>query len=409
MATKKNVKSKAQKAVTKKTTAAPTELHRIGKGRIPEEKMNVNQNGSIESQVNIKREKLSPRELLKAHGFDADEYRLVSARMSNWQAMGPDGDIIDMMASRITVEPIAPQVESFKAVIDKIINDRMPEIIRKEKVNSPVSEGEDVAAICCIPDLHLGKLCFGKNGRYTYNREIAINIFSYIINSFKNVLTIEKDAGRLGKIIFYWSQDFMHFDSKMNATARGTKQDCSMTYNVMFNLAADLLVDAVRELRKFDVPIEIPFVRSNHDENTGYQLNMCLYYAFADDDLIDIDTDPNNIHRAYSQWGDNLFGFAHGDEEGRRIDFLMATEAPEMWGATKYREFFCGHFHSEQVRTPGAVKIRYLSSPTGSDDWHQTKGYVGAPKEVQVFLRSTSADGMRREIAIPMPEELYSE
>lgn len=413
MANKKTTKvTKTQKAATKKSataTAAPTELHRAGKGKIPEEMTKYNRNGSIESQINIENQNLSQRDLLKAHGFDPDEYIIRSARKSRWQAQGADGEIIEMMASRVTVEPVSPAAEAIKDVIDKIINDRMPEIIKKETVNNPVNEKEDIAAICCIPDLHLGKLCFGKGRVSTYNREIAVNVFSYIINAFKDVLSVEKDAGRLGKIIFYWSQDFMHFDSEMNATARGTKQDCSMTYKVMFDLAADLLVDAVRELREFDVPIEIPYVRSNHDETGGYGLAKCLAYAFADDDMVDIDADPADSYRAYTIWGENLFGFAHGDEEGKRIDALMATEAPEMWGVTKNREFFCGHFHSEQVRTSGAVKTRNLSSPTPPDDWHQKRGYVGAPKEVQIFLRSTSADGMRREIAIPMPEELYHE
>lgn len=59
----------------------------------------------------------------------------------------------------------------------------------------------------------------------------------------------------------------------------------------------------------------------------------------------------------------------------------MSKEVPEMFGRTKFRYMHCGHFHSikYQIEENGCI-VSYLGSPTGTDSWHYSKGYIGSIK-----------------------------
>ena len=83
-----------------------------------------------------------------------------------------------------------------------------------------------------------------------------------------------------------------------------------------------------------------------------------------------------------------MIGFTHGDSEKKnRIGKLMPIEAREAWGKTLYHEVHAAHFHSEQaVQEENGIIVRYVSSPTSTDNWHYENGYVGAVKKAQSFI-----------------------
>jgi hypothetical protein len=98
-----------------------------------------------------------------------------------------------------------------------------------------------------------------------------------------------------------------------------------------------------------------------------------------------VNIDP--LSRKYIEWGQVLIGFGHGDSEKKKIGSLMPIEAREAWGRTKYHEFHAAHFHSEKaVNEENGIIVRYVSSPTSTDNWHYESGYVGAVKKAQSFV-----------------------
>lgn len=111
-----------------------------------------------------------------------------------------------------------------------------------------------------------------------------------------------------------------------------------------------------------------------------------LYAFFHNDDMVSVDRSP--MGRKYIEYGINLMGFGHGDEEKKRIHQLMQIEEREAWGRTYSHEWFLGHFHKQMVNDESGVTARYLASPTGTDAWHYTEGFVGAMRQAQVFVRN---------------------
>ena len=102
----------------------------------------------------------------------------------------------------------------------------------------------------------------------------------------------------------------------------------------------------------------------------------------------DIKVDTSAMARKYVEFGKCLIGFTHGDTERKnRIGKLMPIEAREAWGRTLYHEVHAAHFHSEQaIKEENGIIVRHISSPTGTDNWHYEKGFVGAIKKTQSFI-----------------------
>lgn len=366
----------------------------VGSKKVPEEFEEIKADGKVMSGQNFEFDKIKdikePAKILELHGFSPEKFRLINAKNTRWQAQRKGGQIVEMASSKITLEPISHEVLGLKEVLEKTTTDRISNAPKSfpYDANMRVGKRADGIAICSIADFHLGKLCIGKNGVNEYDTKIATKTFRSIIGRMYNQLKLTKESNKLAKIVFYWSQDFLHIDTELNTTARGTKQDTDSSLKNLQILGSKLLIEAVTKFRELGVPVYCPYVRSNHDETSGYALALALYHHFYNDKGFEIDIEPNNMYRSYLAWGDWLFGFAHGDAEGKRLPYLMSTEVPKMWGDSKKRIFFLGHFHSKQVESAAGsgVELRFLSSPAGSDAWHKKSGFVGATKSCQMSI-----------------------
>ena len=343
--------------------------------------------------------------LMRAHNLDPLCWKIIDHTSNSWQSQTKEGRAITLLQSKIRVKPIVgPDGGAWKQAFEKTIemmakDDKNPEPISKRSVQN----GDDLA-ICCIADLHLGKLGVGSACGAEYNSKIAEENFNYIIDEYIRQF---KSYDNLGKIIFYWCQDFFHYDNRNNTTTRGTKQDTDTIWPVMLTHGCELLARAINRLKKV-APVETMYVCSNHDEHTGFAAALFLEGLFRNDEMVTVNIAPTT--RKYFRWGNGLYGFAHGDKEGKRIAAMMQIEARKAWGVTLFHEWFLGHFHSEHIKDDGGVVMRYLGSPTGTDAWHSQSGYVGATREAQLFIRNKVTGPVTNiPIIIPTREILNSE
>jgi hypothetical protein len=79
--------------------------------------------------------------------------------------------------------------------------------------------------------------------------------------------------------------------------------------------------------------------------------------------------------------------FCHGDG-GKRDDYalLMATEKPEMFGRTKFREAHIGHTHQTRLEEKHGVRVRVIPSLSPADDWHSENGFVGNLRSAEAYF-----------------------
>lgn len=313
--------------------------------------------------------------ILNAHGFDPACWKIVSLRNNIRQVISKQDGIVTLYASFLTVKPVLEltisQIENFyKELVEKY-----PTPIVKKRASYKNGYLLEIP----IQDVHFGKLSLAEDVSEPYNYNLAKERFAFVVDDIiQNVQNLP-----IEKIVFPIGSDFFHVDNVNNTTTAGTKQDTDLSPQLIFKYGLECLIENILKLSNI-APVEIFCINGNHDFLTSYHAICSLDCYFKNNENVIINT--NTSPRHYIEFGSNLIGFSHGDKEKKRIEGLMQIEASEAWGRTKYREFHCGHLHSEHTKEVNGVIIRNLSSFTGTDLWHRNSGYVGAIKRCQSFL-----------------------
>ncbi|MHB1310589.1 MAG: hypothetical protein ACYC3L_01135 [Gemmatimonadaceae bacterium] len=238
----------------------------------------------------------------------------------------------------------------------------------------------------CLFDLHLGKLAWAPEAGDHYDAKIAEAVARAALDD----LLWQATPYAPSRIILPIGNDYYHVDGITGLTTGGTPQDRDSRYHLMFERGR-ALASWMIELCAQVAPVVVPVVPGNHDETSAFALGKVLEAEYRTDPRITIDATPRL--RKYQRYGANLIGYTHGkDEKVSDLPTIMATEQPDAWGETRYREWHIGHRHrpKQTVTTPVdsrmGVRIREITSLSGTDAWHAKSGYVGEPKGAEAFI-----------------------
>jgi len=258
----------------------------------------------------------------------------------------------------------------------------------------PLDKKEKNLLEISIFDLHIGKLAWGGETFENYDVKIARKRF---LSSIEKLL---KNASGFNyeRILFPVGNDFFNSDTMENTTTKGTPQDEDLRWQKTFSVGVRLLVDAINMLKQTGVPVDVLVIPGNHDFERSYYMGSYLEAWFNNDPFVDINNHASP--RKYYPYGNLLLGFTHGSEEKEAsLPLLMATdiESKPHWSDTKFHEWHLGHIHrkrtvkyeinkSRPLNEDLGVTIRYLSSLTGTEEWHHKKGYVGSTKAADGFV-----------------------
>ena len=263
--------------------------------------------------------------------------------------------------------------------------------IRKPKKTEKTKDTGILLEIA-TPDLHVGKLAHAaETGRRPYDVKVAIATFNRALDAL-----IERTSHYdVSEILFVCGNDLFNSDNEDNTTTGGTAVDTDGRFFKTFRHTRTMIVQAIERLRAI-AKVQVLICPGNHDRQTSYHLGDSLECYFHNDPMVVVDNLPNP--RKYVEWGRVLLGFCHGDE-GKFNDYasLMATEQPEAWGRTKFREVHCGHFHSLKTVEKHGVRTRLLSALTEADSWHAHQGYIGAIRQAEAFVWS-KREGLLAEV-----------
>ncbi len=240
----------------------------------------------------------------------------------------------------------------------------------------------------CIFDLHLGKLAWKEESGEDYDLKIAEERFVKAIEDL-----IKKSSGNnIERILFPIGNDIYNSDRALPyaQTTAGTPQQDDSRWQKMFKTGVRLITWAVHRLSEI-APVDVVTVFSNHDFERVFYLGEVISAVFERHSNVRVDNSP--LVRKYYKYGKCLFGLAHGhNEKPSDLPLLMAQESKEMWSETHYREWLLGHLHhSKKMLTEGSrdyngIKVTYMTSPSSTDAWHFSRGYVGSVKGAEAFI-----------------------
>lgn len=237
-----------------------------------------------------------------------------------------------------------------------------------------------------IFDLHFGKLCWGLETGDNYDTKIASKRFLTAIHAI-----IKRSEGYdIKRIVFPVGNDFFNSDTRLNQTSAGTPQDEDVRWQKTFKAGRELLIAGIDLLSKV-APVDVVIVQGNHDWERSFYVGDVLSCWYFNNPNVEVNNQPTP--RKHYKFGNCLISYTHGNNE-KIIDLplLVASEVPKLWASTQFREIHIGHLHHKKeikfmaTQEHKGIVIRFMRSLSGTDAWHNFKGYKGAIQACEAFI-----------------------
>jgi UDP-2,3-diacylglucosamine pyrophosphatase LpxH len=324
---------------------------------------------------------------------DATMWRVKSWECTSWEVAmklkastddkgvrGPDRvERVPLWRVSLKLERIAPKFildgldSIFKRMEAKSIRFDHPHIGRRPDHGSMLEIN--------IPDLHLGKLCWGPETGNNYDLKIAEEVYdSAVVDLLRYAKGFDVE-----RVVFLLGSDYFHFDTPKGTTTGGTPLDVDGRMAKMFEAGFMGAVRAIHRAAETCVRVDAVYVPGNHDGTLSYCMARAVAAQFHQSDRIHVDYAP--CVRKYVRHGVNLIGYTHGQSIKRdKLPLIMATERKKDWAETTCREWHLGHLHTSKCDEFAGVKVRVVSSLSGTDAWHFEQGYVGNARAAEAFV-----------------------
>lgn len=299
-----------------------------------------------------------PLYLLEAHGFDPDEWEIVTAKNNIWnvyskKADGTGHDISTLYSSRITVKP---RVVQFNAAD---LFEAVKAAVTPRTIDQP-AEGNRMLELS-YTDMHMG------NSTAEW----------YAGTLERSAVYIRSRAWK--QIVVWVGSDLFHCDNFKNTTSNGTPQS-SVWWPDAVKDALEFLGTILELALENSTQVVVYYVPGNHDESMAWLFALLLQEKYPQI-VFDTAIEERKVH----VFGDCAIGMTHGDEKTRKdLDRVFGSQFPE-FASAKFREVHMGHLHHEEVIDRFGVITRSLPTAARTDKWHREQGFVGASKVFQLF------------------------
>jgi hypothetical protein len=275
----------------------------------------------------------------------------------------------------------------WKELLDELTQDIKAYSPKVHKVQRAIKPKKSCAIINLF-DAHIDKISVLGDHTLEENCKAFEEAFDKLLNSV--IIACDPEA-----FIIPVGSDFFNSNVFSGTTKKGTPQGANADPSESFRVGIRTYRNCIDKAAQYGV-VKVPVIKGNHDEDTDFYLGHCLALVYENNENVEVDDSKDQ--RKYYKYGENLFGFAHGDKEKRKVDqlpLIMAEEEKQLWADTTYREWYLGDIHHkvEYKFTRGedfvGCMVRFLRSVGGSgDQWHNDQGYIGIPKTAEAFVWS---------------------
>jgi predicted phosphodiesterase len=299
--------------------------------------------------------------LLAAHGFDKNEWELVSAKNNIWNVYSAQDGVSTLYSSKVTVKPKSSGFD-----IDKLVE----RLSNREPIIVP--EQNNSAKRVKLLEISLYDMHFGISTLDDYR-----NVLEEIIHKIR--------YREWNKIVIPIGQDLLHTDNFKGQTANGTnigKVDLEKAFDEALVFYETVITEALKHSNN---NVECIYVKGNHDESMTYGLFRVLKATFPQ-----VEFDTGLEQRKAFVWEKIFIGLTHGDKGANRIMENFMSKFGKLIANAEVREIHSGHLHTEITKDKFGLVQRTLATANKTDEWHDDNGFIGANKRFQLFEYSPS-------------------
>lgn len=330
----------------------------------------------------------SAEEIAKKYEIDLTVWRPERIRANEWNT-SDDFLCWQLRVDFSRIKGFCPEValQAYKKVIESY--ETPPRYI------PIIPSFRDIALEIMIPDLHLGRLAWGKETGEAYDVKIAYEEWMKAHRYFYGVYAEEEPEIVLIPI----GNDFFNVDSNNNMTNAGTPQTEDGRYQRSFEYGERACVAAI-DLWREKAKVKVIIVPGNHDTQRAYYLGQSLASWYRNDAGVEIDNSPK--HRKYHVFGSNLIGYSHGQKDAKRLTTIFQEEMWQYLSQCRWVEWHVAHRHGEHMtRSYGNCTVRTIDSLASRGAWESEMGY-GSLRGSQAFKWSKTNGLLSTEYYTPV-------
>jgi hypothetical protein len=314
----------------------------------------------IEEQVD---EKDLALHISLACGVDLRIWQIKSHRIvgNMWTVNGKFGDKSNQRWSEaknrqlkivIDYERIAPDNRNdFRDEFLALLMSKSPKRPRKTYFSKDGS-----LALLDTPDLHLGRLSYGKETGDNYDIKIAVqrdnDSTEYLVSEAEYLA----NRNPIREVLVVYGNDYFNYDyaKPFPQTSNGTPQESDVRFQKMFMTGCDQSFKRIERISEI-APVRIIIIPGNHDEQISFYMGVVLNAYFKNNENVTVDMSPGS--RKFYQFGKNLLGFDHGQYPSfERLFANMAFSDTKMWADTKFKYYYTAHLHHKETKTKRDIR-----------------------------------------------------
>jgi hypothetical protein len=255
------------------------------------------------------------------------------------------------------------------------------------------SSDDDFCLVVLGKDFHIGQVVYPE---HTGN-EMNLEIMQDRIQSLTEEILEKVDRfGEPEKIFLQLGDDWFQtgLDGK---TIWGNSRDHDQDTDIVGVAGCRIARQFIDMFRQIGVPIDVIQIPGNHAGKLSNMLAENLFTAYQHQDGVnvagkkdDLVEDVENMqYRYYDQYGNNLFGFCHGQDENKTDLYgTMSNEAAHLWEPNQFRYFFSGHTHTKEYEEghPSGITLISSSSPAEEGDYEVRNSFIGSTQGLNSYV-----------------------
>ncbi|QSB50762.1 helix-turn-helix domain-containing protein [Leuconostoc falkenbergense] len=314
----------------------------------------INKDGSTTSSTTMQmtsEQAKDPEFVLRAHGFNPDDWDIVSARNNFWQQNSQENGLIDLYQSKITVKPKVDDELTPQDIANLFKADIKPYTVKQVARDTR-------NLVVPLPDLHFGiTTMLDVKGHLDRLLEL--------INKGYKTIVIEQ-LGDLFHSSQMWSSQTLKGTLLDEVNMVQAVEDAKQFFDVLVTAAL-----------QNSTTLHIKQMAGNHSGNMEYMFMEYLKAKYPQAVI------KNNIQFRYAYLLDNVgIMLAHGDLAPKNLPMLFANEFGGVWSLSHSREIHKGHFHREKIVDEGGVISRQLGTVKPNDKYEIMNGWTLSKKEL---------------------------
>jgi len=325
--------------------------------------------GQIAERFNLR-----PTEAIKKALSDLNRYYKKTGRACPVDDSIPEGfEVVAIYGSRenpmLSLRKIKD--ESIKADDIKKAIDSLSKFSPKvEKINYATNKARlSIAYEIPVQDFHFGREDINVAAKKYL--DCVLELARRVVGSY-----------HVEKFIFPVGNDLFNTDGIKYTTTKGTPQFDYNPWHETFEKGSKAVISAITVLSNI-APVQVVMVQGNHDFERNFYLGCTLAAWFRNNKNVTVDNEFKPFK--FIQHGQCMIMYEHGELKPADYPIIMATEQPQMFSETKFRETHTGHFHKEMIVDEArGVKTRFIPSIAPNSTWEKYQGYANL-KIVQGF------------------------